>query len=88
MVLFFSISSFFINKNSQGRKLSAKKIPSSGNSALMQIILYEHTSAFAHPSLIAQRIQYDPNRNHPIDFFNSATYICTSIMGIKKVINL
>ena len=27
VVLFFSISNFFINKNSQGRKLSAKKIP-------------------------------------------------------------
>ena len=34
VVLFFLISNFFINKNSQGRKLSAKKIPSSGNSAL------------------------------------------------------
>ena len=34
MVLVFSISNFFINKNSHGRKLSLKKVPSSGNSAL------------------------------------------------------
>ena len=35
VVLIFSISNFFTNKNSQGRKLSAKKkIPSSGNSGL------------------------------------------------------
>ena len=33
VVLVFSISNFFINKNSRGRKLNAKKIPSSGNSA-------------------------------------------------------
>ena len=36
VVLVFLISNFFTNKNSQGRKLSAKKIPSSGNSALVQ----------------------------------------------------
>ena len=35
VVLVFSISNFFINKNTQGRKLSAKKIPSSGNTALL-----------------------------------------------------
>ena len=34
LVLVFSISNFFINKNSQGRKLSEKKIPTFGNSAL------------------------------------------------------
>jgi hypothetical protein len=34
VVLGFLISNFFINKNSQGRKLSAKKIPTCGNSAL------------------------------------------------------
>ena len=34
VVLVFWISNFFINKNSQGRKLSAKKIPTCGNSAL------------------------------------------------------
>ena len=34
MALVFLISNFFINKNSQGRKLSAKKIPTFGNSAL------------------------------------------------------
>ena len=33
--LVFSNSNFFINKNSQGRKLSAKKIPTFGNSALV-----------------------------------------------------
>ena len=54
---------------------------------LMQIISYIHTSAFAHPSLIAQRIQYDPNCNHPIDFFNSATYICTYINKENKESN-
>ena len=32
----FSISNFFINKNSPGRKLSAEKIPSCGNSALVE----------------------------------------------------
>ena len=36
MVLVFSKSNLFINKNFQGRKLSAKKKPSSGNSALVQ----------------------------------------------------
>ena len=35
VVLVFSISNFFTNKNSQGRKLNAKQIPSSGNSALV-----------------------------------------------------
>ena len=34
VVLVFSISSFFVNKNSQGRKLSAKKVPTCGISAL------------------------------------------------------
>ena len=34
VVLVLSISNFFTSKNSQGRKLSVKKIPSSGNSAL------------------------------------------------------
>ena len=34
VVLVFSISNFFINQNSQGRKLSPKKVPFSGNSAL------------------------------------------------------
>ena len=34
VVLIFSISNFSINKNSQGRKLSSKKIPTFGNSAL------------------------------------------------------
>ena len=34
VVLVSSISNFFTNKNSQRRKLSAKKIPSFGNSAL------------------------------------------------------
>ena len=37
VVLVFSISNFFINKKSQGRKLSAKKkIPTCSNSALVQ----------------------------------------------------
>ena len=35
VVLVFLISNFFTNKNSKGRKLSAKRIPSSGNSALL-----------------------------------------------------
>jgi hypothetical protein len=35
MVLVFWISNFFTSKNSQGRKLSAKKIHSTGNSALI-----------------------------------------------------
>ena len=57
MVLVFSISSFFIKKDSQGRKLSAKKIPTCSNSALL--ILYidrlllealdELEVAFTHP---------------------------------------
>ena len=34
VVLVFSISDFFSNENSQGRKLSAEIIPSSSNSAL------------------------------------------------------
>ena len=34
VVLVFLISNFFTNKNSHGRKLSAKKIPSRGNSDL------------------------------------------------------
>jgi hypothetical protein len=34
--LVFWISNFFIDKNSQGRKLSAKKIPICGNSALVK----------------------------------------------------
>ena len=34
VVLVFSISNFFINQNSQGRKLSPKKVPFSSNSAL------------------------------------------------------
>ena len=38
VVLVFSISNCFINKNSQGRKLSAKKISSCGNSALQKIL--------------------------------------------------
>ena len=37
VVLIFSISNFFNNKNSQGRKLSVKKIPSIGNSALVTL---------------------------------------------------
>ena len=43
VVLVFSISNFFINKNSQGRKLSAKKIPSCDNSALELGCLYQET---------------------------------------------
>ena len=35
MVLFLSISNFFNNKKSQGRKLNGEKIHSSGNSALI-----------------------------------------------------
>jgi hypothetical protein len=34
VVLFFSISNFFINKESQGGKLNAKKIPTCCNLAL------------------------------------------------------
>ena len=34
VVLVFSVSNFFVNKNSQGSKLSGKKIPSSCKSAL------------------------------------------------------
>ena len=34
MILVFSLSKIFIKENCQGRKLSAKKIPPSGNSAL------------------------------------------------------
>ena len=36
-VLVFLISNFYTNQNSQGRKLSAKKILSSGNSALVTV---------------------------------------------------
>ena len=42
VVLVFSIPNFFTNKNSQGRKLSAKKIHSSDNSALGQFVLGIH----------------------------------------------
>ena len=37
VVLIFSISNFFINKNSEGRKLSAEKIPTFGHSALYKL---------------------------------------------------
>ena len=40
VVLVFLISNFFTNKISQGRKLSAKKIPSSSNSALTNFDCY------------------------------------------------
>ena len=40
VVLVFSISNFFTNKNYQGRKLSGKKIPSSGISALASKVAY------------------------------------------------
>ena len=36
LIAFALIFNFFINKNSQGRKLSVKRIPSSSNSALVR----------------------------------------------------
>ena len=42
VVLVFWISNFFTNKNSQGRKLSAGKIPSSGNSAFKANVSQEN----------------------------------------------
>ena len=41
VVLFFSIFNFFVNKNSQGTKLSGEKIPSSGNSVLVEWMVFE-----------------------------------------------
>ena len=42
--LFFFISNYFNNKNSQGRKFSEKKIPTYGNSALIEVL---HIVSFA-----------------------------------------
>ena len=50
---FFNLSNLFINKNSQGRKLSAKKIPACGYSALVNVCFIKIHSKHSSNTLVS-----------------------------------